>query len=95
MLLKAGGVMGRLYKSGRNGSFRVTMIMMKMIMIVVVPPIVAGNRSFMSTLFTRFTIYRHLNVTRKEGTTWNRKATARRQWKTLMEGYILQWIDKA
>ena len=32
------------------------MIMMKMIMIVVVPPIVAGNRSFMSTLFTRFTI---------------------------------------
>ena len=32
----------------------------------------------------------------KEGrATWNRKATDRRQWKTLMEGYILQWIDKA
>ena len=26
---------------------------------------------------------------------WNRKATDRRQWKTLMEGYILQWMDKA
>ena len=24
----------------------------------------------------------------------NRKATDRRQWKTLMEGYILQWMDK-
>ena len=24
-----------------------------------------------------------------------RKATDRRQWKTLMEGYILQWMDKA
>ena len=31
----------------------------------------------------------------KEGTTWIRKATDRRQWKTLMEGYILQWMDKA
>ena len=29
------------------------------------------------------------------GTTWNRKATDRRQWKTLMEGYTLQWMDKA
>ena len=25
----------------------------------------------------------------------NRKATDRGQWKTLMEDYILQWIDKA
>ena len=35
------------------------------------------------------------DITRKEGTTWNRKATDRRQWKTLMEGYFLQWMDKA
>ena len=28
-------------------------------------------------------------------TTWNTKATGRGQWKTLMEGYILQWINKA
>ena len=35
------------------------------------------------------------NITRKEGTTWIRKATDRRQWRTLMEGYILQWMDKA
>ena len=40
-------------------------------------------------------------TTRKEGTTWIRKATDRRQWKTLIwggggggGGYILQWIDK-
>ena len=32
---------------------------------------------------------------RKEGTTWNRKATDRGQWKTLMEGWILQCVDKA
>ena len=31
---------------------------------------------------------------REGGITWNRKATDRRQWKTLMEGYILQWMDK-
>ena len=35
------------------------------------------------------------DITEKEGTTWLRKATDRRQWKTLMEGYILQWMDKA
>ena len=35
------------------------------------------------------------DITRKGGTTWNTKATDRIQWKTLMEGYILQWIDKA
>ena len=35
------------------------------------------------------------DITRKDGTTWNRKATDRRQWKKLMEGYILQWMDKA
>ena len=35
------------------------------------------------------------DITKKEGTTWNRKATDRRRWKTLMESYILQWIDKA
>ena len=35
------------------------------------------------------------DITEKEGTTWIRKATDRRQWKTLMEGYILQWVDKA
>ena len=31
-------------------------------------------------------------ISSKEGTTWNRKATDRGQ---LMEGYILQWMDKA
>ena len=32
----------------------------------------------------------------KEGTTWNRKkATDGGQWKAIMEGNILQWIDKA
>ena len=35
------------------------------------------------------------DIARKEETTWIRKATDRRQWKTLMEGYILQWMDKA
>ena len=35
------------------------------------------------------------DVTEKEGTTWIRKATDRRQWNTLMEGNILQWMDKA
>ena len=30
------------------------------------------------------------DITEKEGTTWIRKSTDRRQWKTLMEGYILQ-----
>ena len=29
------------------------------------------------------------------GEKWNRKATDRGQWKALMEGYILQWMDKA
>ena len=29
------------------------------------------------------------------GTAWNRKATDRRLWKAWMEGYILQWMDKA
>ena len=29
------------------------------------------------------------DITEKEGTTWIKKATDRRQWKTLMEGYIL------
>ena len=29
------------------------------------------------------------DITREEGTTWNRKATDRRKWKTLIEGYIL------
>ena len=32
---------------------------------------------------------------RKEGATWNKKATDRGQWKTLMEGYILHWMEKA
>ena len=35
------------------------------------------------------------DITEKEGTTWIRKATDRRRWKTLVEGYILQWMDKA
>ena len=35
------------------------------------------------------------DIPRKEGTTWNRKVTDRRQWKTLMEVYILQWMNKA
>ena len=30
------------------------------------------------------------DITRKEGTTWNRKAKERRQWKKLTDGYILQ-----
>ena len=34
------------------------------------------------------------NIARKEGTTWNRKATDRGQWKALMENYNLQWITK-
>ena len=29
------------------------------------------------------------------GTTWNWKATDRRQWKSRMEGYTLQWMNKA
>ena len=33
--------------------------------------------------------------TRKKEATWNRKATDRRQWKVLVEDYILQWMDKA
>ena len=37
----------------------------------------------------------HDDITEKEGTTWIRKATDRRQWKKLMEGYILPWMDKA
>ena len=32
---------------------------------------------------------------RKEGTTWNRKATDRGQWKALIDGYILKCMDKA
>ena len=35
------------------------------------------------------------DITKTEGTTWNREATDRRQWKALIEGYILQWMDKA
>ena len=35
------------------------------------------------------------DIAEKEGTTWIRKATDRRRCKTLMEGYILQWMDKA
>ena len=35
------------------------------------------------------------DITEKEGTTCSRKATDRRHWKTLMEGYIQQWMDKA
>ena len=31
----------------------------------------------------------------KRVATWNRKATDRGHWKALMEGYILQWMDKA
>ena len=35
------------------------------------------------------------DTARKEGATWNRKATGKRQWKALMEGCILQWMNKA
>ena len=35
------------------------------------------------------------HITQKEETTWTRKATDRRQWKTLMEGCILQWMEIA
>ena len=34
------------------------------------------------------------DITGKEKTNWIRKATDRRQWKTLMEGYILHRMDK-
>ena len=34
------------------------------------------------------------DITEKEGTTWIRKATDRRQWKTLIM-VIMQWMDKA
>ena len=30
---------------------------------------------------------------RKKGITWKRKATDRGQWRTLMEGYTLQWTQ--
>ena len=38
-----------------------------------------------------------LKMARRHNRGWNhpRKATDKRQWKTLMEGYILQWMDKA
>ena len=29
------------------------------------------------------------DIAKNEGTTWNRKEVERRQWKALMEGYIL------
>ena len=35
------------------------------------------------------------DIARKERTTWNRKATDRGQWKTLMEVYIPKWMDNA
>ena len=35
------------------------------------------------------------DITRKEGTTWIRRVIDRGQWKALMEGYFLQWMDKA
>ena len=31
------------------------------------------------------------DITEKKGTTWIRKATDRRQWKTLMESYTSGW----
>ena len=34
-------------------------------------------------------------MAKKEKTTCNRKGLDRRQWKALMEGRILQWMDKA
>ena len=34
------------------------------------------------------------DIARKEGTTWNRKARDRGQWKALMEGFILQWMER-
>ena len=35
------------------------------------------------------------DIAKKEGNTWNRKPIDRRQWKAVMEDYILQWMDKA
>ena len=35
------------------------------------------------------------DIAKRAGPTWNRTATDRRQWKALMEGYILQRMDKA
>ena len=49
------------------------------------------------------TEFRHLDgrvspmddIVKKEGIDWNSKALDRRQWKALIEGCILQWMDKA
>ena len=35
------------------------------------------------------------DIAMKEGTTWNRGTTDREQWKALVEGYTLHWMDKA
>ena len=35
------------------------------------------------------------DITKREGTTWNRKAWDRKQWKALVEGYIMQWVGEA
>ena len=35
------------------------------------------------------------DIAKTDETTCNRNATDRRQWKALMEGYILQWMNKA
>ena len=34
-------------------------------------------------------------MVKKEGTTWSRTVLDRQQWKALMEGYIVQWMDSA
>ena len=33
-------------------------------------------------------------IVQKEGSTWSRTELDRYQWRSLMEGYILQWMDK-
>ena len=35
------------------------------------------------------------DIAQKEGTTWSRTALNRRQWRALMKGYLLQWMDNA
>ena len=35
------------------------------------------------------------DIVKQEGTTCSRTALDTRQWKALMEGYILQWMDNA
>ena len=35
------------------------------------------------------------DIAKEERTIWNRKATDKKQWKALVEGCTLKWMDKA